>query len=108
MDLIYITWLIVAIISTSTKAKGTDIFRNNYFCCIIATSLLAYIISNSLWAIRDSSKCSVREFVQFYVSNIFALIVAYIHWPISKAIAFYTQMKEESVDLLESEDDNNE
>lgn len=104
MNLIYITWLITAIVSTSTKAKGNDVFRINYICSMISISLIAFIVSNSLWKIRDDSVCSISDFEGFFIPNIFVLLASYIHWPYNtKSEIFYTEMKEQSVDLLDSE-----
>lgn len=108
INLIYITWLIVSIISTSTKIKGADFFRNMYFCYMIGVSLITYIISNCLWKIRDISKSSVSEFVGFFISNVFVLIATYAHWPYNtKKEVFYTEVKEGSADLLDPEQDYN-
>ena len=89
---------------TSSKLKGTDIAKNYFFCFSIVSSLIVYGISCALLKVRDSSKCSVNEFVKFVVSNTFVLLSSYFHWPHNtKNEIFYTTMEYGTVDLLDSE-----
>lgn len=108
INLIYITWLIVAIVATSAKLKGTDVSKNYFFTTSIISSIIVYMVSCSFYKFRDSSKCSVDEFVIFIVSNIFVLLVTYFHWPHNtKDEIFYHPVNNESVDLLDSEQSEN-
>jgi hypothetical protein len=82
MEMVYILWTAVAVVAANLRVDPTERYKWNIYVGAGAIALAILAVVHVLFVAMSRFRTSAVGFIVNYgVANVFALLMAYLHWP---------------------------